>query len=57
MSKPVPNIHEKGGVVIERRRLRSRVLRFAERPYMWTAVKSLQSKGKLSSQFRYSIRG
>lgn len=57
LSKPVPHVHEKGGVAIERRRLRSKIIRFPERSYMWTAVKRLKVKGKLNSQFKYSIRG
>lgn len=56
-SRPVPNIHEKGGTVISQVRRKSVIKDFPERSFMWHAVKKLKAKGKLNSQFRYTIRG
>lgn len=56
-SRPVPNIHEKGGTIIAQVHRKSVIKTFPERSFMWYAVKRLKAKGKLNSQFRYSIRG
>ena|SRR5690554_1155090 len=52
-NKPVPNIHEFGGTVIARKRS---LQRYPERSFMYSAVKSLQRKGKLPAQFKYMMR-
>lgn len=55
-NKPVPAVHEKGGVIISYRRQRTVLARYPERSFMYSAVKRLQSKGKLNSQFRFLLR-
>ena len=59
LSKPVPHVHERGGTALEkgRRGRRAYVKRFPERSFMYRAVKTLKSKGKLSSKFKYMLRG
>lgn len=58
LNRPVPNVHEKGGIAIAkgRRGHASFVKRFPERSFMYRAVKTLKSKGKLSSKFKYMLR-
>jgi len=56
-NRPVPNIHEKGGTVLDQVRRKSVIKQFPERSFMWHAVKKLKAKGKLNSQFRYTVRG
>jgi hypothetical protein len=58
LNRPVPNVHEKGGIALARgRRGRSAFLkRFPERSFMYRAVKTLKSKGKLSSKFKFMLR-
>jgi hypothetical protein len=58
LNRPVPNVHERGGIALAKgRRGRPAFLkRFPERSFMYRAVKSLRSKGKLSSKFRYMLR-
>lgn len=58
LNRPVPNVHEKGGIALARgRRGRPSYLkRFPERSFMYRAVKTLKSKGKLSSKFKFMLR-
>lgn len=57
LNKPVPHVHELGGVALESRRGRKTLLkRYPERSFMWRAVKSLKGKGKLASKFKFSLR-
>src|SRR5690606_6514458 len=58
LSKPVPAVHEKGGVVIDsgNRHQKTHVKRYPERSFMYRAVKTLQSKGKLNSKFKFILR-
>jgi hypothetical protein len=58
LNRPVPNVHERGGIALARgRRGRSAFLkRFPERSFMYRAVKTLKSKGKLSSKFKFMLR-
>jgi hypothetical protein len=58
LNRPVPNVHEKGGIALARgRRGRPSFLkRFPERSFMYRAVKTLKSKGKLSSKFKFMLR-
>lgn len=55
-NRPVPNIHERGGPAINYRRTRIVLTRYPERSFMYRAVKTLARKGKLNSQFSYSLR-
>ena len=55
-NRPVPNIHEKGGIAIKNSyRLRYRAI-YPERSFMWAAVKSLHSKGKIPPRFAATVR-
>ncbi len=58
LNRPVPNVHEMGGLALARgRRGRAAFLkRYPERSFMYRAVKTLKSKGKLSSKFRFMLR-
>jgi hypothetical protein len=58
LNKPIPNVHEMGGVAIAkgRRGRRAFLKRFPERSFMYRAVKTLKSKGKLSSKFKFMLR-
>jgi hypothetical protein len=58
LNKPIPHVHEKGATVIDRGRpgRRAFVKRFPERSFMYRAVKTLKSKGKLSSKFKFMLR-
>ena len=53
-NRPVPNIHEVGGVAISRTR-RGYWL-YPERSFMFSAVRRLQSRGLLSQKFAYTLR-
>ena len=55
-NKPVPAVHEKGGAVVQYRRRRTVMARYPERSFMYSAVRRLQGKGKLSSRFRFMLR-
>lgn len=59
LNKPVPHVHEKGGIAIDRGRRGQAafIKRFPERSFMYRAVKTLKSKGKLSSKFKFMLRG
>lgn len=58
LNRPVPNVHEKGGIAFERDKFGFRRIlkRYPERSFMYRAVKTLKSKGKLNSKFRYMLR-
>lgn len=58
LNRPVPNVHEKGGIAFERGRRNRRTIlkRYPERSFMYRAVKTLRNKGKLNSKFRYMLR-
>lgn len=58
LNVPVPAVHEKGGVVISKgsRNRSAFVKRYPERSFMYRAVKTLQSKGKLNSKFKFILR-
>lgn len=53
-NRPVPNIHEVGGVALSRTK-RGYWL-YPERSFMYSAVKRLQSRGLLSRTFSYTLR-
>lgn len=55
LNKPVPEVHEKGGIALESRRSRTVIKRFPERSFMWAAVKKLKAKGKLASKFKFML--
>ena len=55
-NRPVPNIHEKGGVVSGISFKRRFTARYAERSFMWSAVKRLTRRGKIQSRFVVSLR-
>lgn len=55
-NKPVPAVHEKGGGVVNYRRRRTVLARYPERSFMYSAVRRLQQRGKLNSQFRFLLR-
>jgi hypothetical protein len=57
LNRPVPNVHEMGGIAFEQRRGSRRIIkRYPERSFMYRAVKTLKNKGKLNSKFRYMLR-
>lgn len=57
LNRPVPNVHELGGIAFEKRRGSRRIIkRYPERSFMYRAVKTLRNKGKLNSKFRYMLR-
>jgi len=58
LNRPVPNVHEMGGIALFKgsRKRRSHLKRYPERSFMYRAVKTLKSKGKLSSKFRFMLR-
>ena len=53
--RPVTNIHEKGGIAVAAGARRRYTARYPERSYMWSAVKSLQSQGKIQSRFNITL--
>lgn len=53
--RPVPNIHEKGGVAIASGQRRRYLARYPERSFMYRAVQTLTRKGKISSRFRVTL--
>ena len=55
-NRPIPNIHEFGGVAVGVSFGRSAVARYPERSFMYSAVKNLQRKNKLASQFTITFR-
>lgn len=55
-NRPVPNIHEVGGVAIASGLRNLYSVRYPERSFMWAAVKSLKRKGKINSTFNTSLR-
>ena len=55
-NRPVPNIHEKGGVAISLTLRRRAVRLYPERSFMWTAVKRLRSNGKIQKRFNVALR-
>lgn len=52
--KPATEIEEKGGVAFPRRR--RGISRYPERSYMWSAVKRLQRRNKLTTTFAYTLK-
>jgi hypothetical protein len=59
LNRPAPNVHEFGGIAIQSgtRGQKAFLKRYPERSFMYRAVKTLQRKGKLNSQFKYSVGG
>jgi hypothetical protein len=55
-NRPVPNIHEKGGMVLSYRAKRTLAVSYKERSFMYSAVKRLAARGKLKAQFSYILR-
>ena len=53
-NRPVPNIHEMGGIALSRKK--RGYWRYPERSFMYSAVKRLQSRGLLSKKFSYTLR-
>ena len=46
-NRPVPNINEKGGAAVGSTFRRRFYARYPERSFIWSAVKRLQTKGKI----------
>lgn len=55
-NRPVPNIHEKGGLAVGTSFRRRTQARYPERSFAYSTVKKLQRKGKIASTFRVSMR-
>lgn len=55
-NRPVPNIHEKGGIAIAAGFRRRLVSRYPERSFMWAAVKRLQKRRKISREFNVTLQ-
>lgn len=53
-NRPVPNIHETGGVALSR--TRRGYWRYPKRSFMVSAVNRLQSRRLLSRKFAYTLR-
>lgn len=53
-NRPVPNIHEIGGVAIRRRAFAMH--RYPERSFMYSTTKRLAKTGRISSRFRVSFQ-
>lgn len=54
-NKPVPAIHEKGGIAVAAGARRKYTARYPERSFMWSAVKSLKRKNKIESRFNITL--
>ena len=55
-NRPVPNIHEFGGVAVGVSFSKSITARYPERSFMYSAVKNLQRKNKISTEFTITFR-
>lgn len=54
--RPVPNIHELGGVTVASTFRKRQVKVYPERSFMYSAVKSLQAKNKIAPRFSVTLR-
>lgn len=55
-NRPVPNIHEFGGVAVGISFGRNTLARYPERSFMYSAVKNLQRKKKIGNEFKIGFR-
>ena len=55
-NRPVPNIHEKGGMAVSLRIRHRYTALYPERSFMYAAVKKLKSQGKIQSRFNVTLR-
>lgn len=55
-TKPVPALHEKGGVGISTRLRKRKDAYYPERSFMYSAVKKLKQKGKIEQRFNVTLR-
>ena len=53
--RPVPNIHEKGGIAVAASSRGKKARLYPERSFMWNAVKNLKRKGKIQSRFNVTL--
>ena len=56
-NRPVPNIHEKGGVAVGNSLRRRVVARYPERSFMWSATQRLHRKGKIMRRYTTQYQG
>jgi len=54
-NRPVPNIHEKGGITVGASIRRRYTAKYPERSFMWSSVKKLKGKGKIQSRFNVTL--